>query len=248
MPRVARIVISGNDHHVTQRARRPGGSNRQDVFFTDDDRRAYVAFFGEQPAKHAVRIVAHCLMTNHVHLVVSPPDGDALAKAIGRTQFLYAQYVNRLHRRSGHLWQNRFHSCVLDDSHLANTMAYVERNPVRAGIVRQAWDYPWSSAAAHVSGSDPAGILDLAAWRVPPAEWRRILQKREDDDFLTAIRNRTSTGRPLATDSALSKLEALLNKRLRPLPGGRPRKEKAGGEKSSLSGKGKERKRRGKTR
>ena len=112
---------------------------------------------------------------------------------------------------------------------IANTMAYVERNPVRAGMVRQAWDYLWSSAAAHVNGNDPSDILDLAAWRVPSAEWRLILQKREDDDFLTAIRNRTSTGRPLATDSTLSKLEALLNKRLRPLRGGRP-PQRAGGE------------------
>ena len=178
-------------------------------------------------------------MTNHIHLVVSPPEGDALAKALGRAHFLYAQYVNRLHRRSGHLWQNRFHSCVLDDRHLVNTMAYVERNSVRVGIVRQAWEYPWSSAAAHVGGSDATGVLDLAAWRVPPAEWRQRLQQREDDDFLTAIRNRTNTGRPLATDSTLSKLEALLNKRLRPLPAGRPRKEKSHDGKEGLVGKGK---------
>jgi len=97
-------------------------------------------------------------MTNHVHLVVTPPGGDALAKAIGRTHFLYAQCVNRLHRRSGHLWQARFYSCVLGDSHLVNTMAYVERNPVRVRIVRQAWEYPWSSAAAHVTGSDSTGL------------------------------------------------------------------------------------------
>jgi len=114
VPRVARIVISGNEHHVTQR-----GNNRQDVFFTDDDRRIYLSFLREQTGKHGVRIVAYCLMTNHVHLIVVPPDGDSLAKAIGRTQLLYAQYVNRLHRRSGHLWQNRFYSCVLDAGSLA---------------------------------------------------------------------------------------------------------------------------------
>jgi len=221
MPRVARIVISGNEHHVTHR-----GNNRQDVFFTHDDRRAYLAFLREQAVKHGVRIVAYCLMTNHVHLVVTPPGGDALAKAIGRTHSLYAQCVNRLHRRSGHLWQARFYSCVLGDSHLVNTMAYVERNPVRVRIVRQAWEYPWSSAAAHVTGSDSTSILDLAAWRVPTAEWRQRLQQPDDEDFLAAIRNRTSTGRPLATDSALSKLEALLNKRLRALPIGRPHREK----------------------
>jgi len=102
----------------------------------------------------------------------------------------------------------------------SRSAATTERNLVRAGMVRQAWDYLWSSAAAPVNGSDTTGILDLAAWRVPPAEWHRQLQQREDDDFLSGIR--TSTGRPLATDSTLSRLEALLNKRLRPLPGRRP--------------------------
>jgi len=231
MPRVARIVITGNEHHVTQR-----GNNRQAVFFTEDDYRAYLGFLKEQAALRSLRIVAYCLMPNHVHLVAIPPDASSLAKAVGCTHCLYAQHINRLHGRSGHLWQNRFHSCVLGDSHLANAMIYVERNPARARMVRRAWLYPWSSAAAHVTGSDPTGILDLAAWRIRPADWRQLLQQREDGAFLSAIRTQTCTGRPLATDSTLSKLEALLNKRLRPLPIGRPRKSKA--PKSSTSGGG----------
>ena len=99
-------------------------------------------------------------------------------------------------------------------------------SPTTTAGPRQAWDYPWSGAGAHVTGSDSAGILDLGAWKVQSPEWRQRLQQREDNDLLAAIGNRTSTGRPLASDSALSKLEALLNKRLRALPIGRPRKEK----------------------
>ncbi len=108
MPRVARIVIPGCPHHITQR-----GNNRQDVFFVDEDRDAYLRMLGEQAERFGVRVEAYCLMSNHVHLVATPRHADSLAKAIGRTHWLYTQYVNRLHGRSGHLWQNRFFSCAL---------------------------------------------------------------------------------------------------------------------------------------
>ena len=166
-------------------------------------------------------------MTNHVHVVGVPESEDSLANALGRTHFLYAQYVNRMHGRSGHLWQNRFESCVLDQPHLRNALIYVERNPVRARMLRRAWEYPWSSAAAHVGGADATGLLDLRAWRTRHDEddWREGLQRREDDDLLAAIRLTTHRGRPLATDKFISKLESTLGRRLRPLPGGRPRKQ-----------------------
>ena len=219
MPRVARIVIPGLEHHVTQR-----GNNRQDIFFVDDDRRVYLALLKENCAKHGLILISYCLMSNHVHFAGIPQRADSLAKAIGRTNYQYSQYVNRMHGRSGHLWQNRFHSCVLDQPHLASTLLYVERNPVRAKIVRHACDYKWSSAAAHVGGQDATGLLDLAAWqkRHDPSVWRELLQRPQDDDTLSDIRHTTHTGRPLATDSSLSKLEHLIGKRLRALPVGRP--------------------------
>ena len=111
--------------------------------------------------------------------------------------------------------------------HLSNALIYVERNPVRARILRRAWDYPWSSAAAHVGAADATGLLDLRAWRTRHDEddWRERLQRREDDDLLAAIRLTTHRGRPLASDKFISKLESTLGRRLRPLPGGRPRKQ-----------------------
>jgi len=227
MPRVARIVIQGLPHHVTQR-----GNNRQDVFFVDDDRRVYLDLLQRHSRQHGLRVLGYCLMTNHVHLVAVPEAEDSLAKAIGRTDFVYTQYVNRLHGRSGHLWQNRFHSCALDEAHLSAAMRYLERNPVRAGLVRVPWRHRWSSAAAHVGeGRDAGGLLDLPAWRElwSPEEWKELLRQDPSADDLGALRRSTSRGRPLGSDSFLSKLEAKLGRRLRPLPIGRPRRKTEAG-------------------
>ena len=224
MRRVARIVIPDCPHHVTQR-----GNNRQDVFFVDDDRRTYLELLGEECARHGVVIDGYCLMTNHVHLVATPSSKDALAKALGRTHFRYTQYVNRLHGRSGHLWQNRFYSCALDDDHYWTAMAYVERNPVRARLVRRPWTYRWSSAAAHCGrGRDRSGMLDLGQWSewLAGDDWSETLVDILGDETLSALRLNTHRGRPLGSDAFLSKIEALLGRRLRPLPVGRPRKRK----------------------
>jgi putative transposase len=136
-----------------------------------------------------------------------------------------------LHRRSGHLWQNRFYSCPLDDAHLVAAMAYVERNPVRAGMVKKAWDYPWSSAKAHADGHDESGLLDMKSWlKLHSAEeWRTLLSKAEDKVTCDLIRSRTFKGRPLGSDSFISKLETTVGKRLRAMPVGRPKAKKVGG-------------------
>ncbi len=232
MPRMARIVVPGVPHHVTQR-----GNNRQDVFFVDDDRRVYLGLLAEQSRRFGLSVVCHCLMTNHVHLVVIPKHVDSLAKGIGRTNLLYSQYIGRLHRRTGHLWQNRFFSCSLDDEHLVHACGYVERNPLRARMVRLPWRYPWSSAAAHVTVVRGRGrgaiqahdgeLLDLTWWRqrFRPAQWKRMLQRPEDAQIVGTLRSRTHTGRPLGSDSFVSKLERALGRRLRALPVGRPKKE-----------------------
>ena len=158
MPRNARTVIPGLPHHVTQR-----GNNRQNVFFVDGDRLRYLDLLGAQCAREGVRLLAYCLMTNHVHLVAIPRREDSLQRAVGRTHYLYTQYVNRLHGRSGHLWQGRFFSCVLDEPHALETVRYVERNPVRTKMTRAPWTYRWSSAAAHTGTGGARGLLDEEA-------------------------------------------------------------------------------------
>jgi putative transposase len=240
MPRTARIAIPDVPHHIAQR-----GNNRQDVFFVDDDRRVYLSILKEQSEKFGLEILGWCLMTNHIHLIARPSADDSLAKALGRTHFLYTQYINRFHHRSGHLWQNRFFSCPLGREQFWQALRYIEQNPLRAGIVKQAWKYPWSSAAAHVAQksekgdrynlpdgrtyqspfSDGSELLNPSYWKQISAQvnWRQILEKLQPKDQIESIRLNTHTGRPLAGDSFISKLEKLLNKRLRPRPIGRPK-------------------------
>jgi len=158
--------------------------------------------------------------------VATPHREDSLAKAVGRTHFLYTQYLNALHGRSGHLWQGRFHSCALDKPHLWAVLRYIERNPVRARLVRKAWLYKASSAAAHTGGPDRSGLLDLRQWEREwsPEDWKQTLCNREDVDAMEQLRLGTSRGRPLGSDRFINKLERSLGRRLRPLPVGRPRK------------------------
>jgi putative transposase len=222
MPRTARIAVPEVPHHITQR-----GNNRQDVFFVDDDRRVYLSILKEQSEKYGLEILGWCLMTNHIHLVARPSTPESLAKAVGRTHFLYTQNINYLHRRSGHLWQNRFFSCPLGREHFWQALRYTEQNPARAGIVRQAWKYEWSSAEAHLTGEDKTELLNMSYWRQVSAQvdWRQVLEKVQSREMIEQIRLNTHTGRPLAGDSFISKLEKILNRRLRPLPNGRPKKE-----------------------
>jgi putative transposase len=218
MPRVARIVIPGCPHHITQR-----GNNRQDVFFVDDDRRVYLELLSAQSARYGLDIHAYALMTNHVHLVATPRRKDSLARAVGRAHYFYTLYVNRLHGRAGHLWQNRFFSTALDDAHLWTALTYVERNPVRAGLVRRAWRYEWSSAAAHCGKSSPPVWLEEKLFRrlLAGRNWREALTQPQDDKTLDLMRRHTLTGRPLGSDSFLSKIETAIGRRLRPLTPGR---------------------------
>jgi putative transposase len=224
MPRVARIVIPGVPHHVTQR-----GNNKQDVFFVDDDFRVYLELLGQLAELNDVEIRGYCLMTNHVHLIATPPSEHALAATVGRTHFRYSQYINRLHDRSGHLWQGRFYSTALDEEHFWWALRYVERNPVRARVVRQPWRYRWSSAAAHVGEARSDALIDLAAWKRRSArlDWRAQLCEPEDELAVHRLRSHTHTGRPLGSDSFVAKLERRLGRRLRPRPVGRPQKKRA---------------------
>jgi putative transposase len=216
-------------HHVTQR-----GNNRQDVFFVDDDRRFYLDLLNEKSRRYGLKVLAYCLMANHVHLVVVPHTEESLSKALGRTHFEYTQYVNRLHGRSGHLWQNRFYSCPLGEVHLWRAISYVERNPVRAKTVRVAWRYAWSSAGPHI-GVAESDLLDLRWWRSvwSAAKWKRELQNAEDAAVTESISRYTHTGRPLAGDRLIAKLEHRLGRRLRARSVGRPRKAVAPAKKTS---------------
>jgi len=219
MPRVARIVVAGCPHHVTQK-----GNNGQDIFFADADRRAFLALVGRYVRECGVAIEGYCLMTNHVHLIVTPAKENSLALALGRVNFRYAQYVNRTHGRGGHLWQNRFYSCVLDDAHYWNALRYVEQNPSRAGIAGAPWLYRWSSAAAHCGEFLDIGLLDLRRWQemARESEWRDQLSRALPAEDADSLRRCTATGRPLGRVGFIARIERALGRRVHALPHGRP--------------------------
>lgn len=214
MARLARVVIPGLPHHVTQR-----GNGRRDVFFSDDDRRMYLAILRDHCRRNDLSMLAWCLMTNHVHLVVIPEHENSLAAAFGRTHNEYAHWLHVKQRRIGHLWQNRFHSCPLERRHLWDAIRYVEVNPVRAGMVESAADWRWSSADAHITGEDPWQISDLAWWHAncPPDWWPQVLASGYRDAAIAIrIREATHTGRPLGSDGFIRELELTVERPLRP--------------------------------
>jgi putative transposase len=153
MSRMARVVLPGCWHHVTQR-----GNLRQAVFFEASDRQFYLELLRQNCLRFRVAIAGYCLMGNHVHLLAIPSRENGLAHALGRTHNDYARWLNLRRFHSGHLWQNRYYSCPLDEAHGWEALRYVELNPVRAGLVTCAADWPWSSARAHVSGTDTGGV------------------------------------------------------------------------------------------
>jgi len=212
MPRIPRIVIPDTPHHVTHR-----GNNRQDIFLSDNERLLYISLLKSNCTKQNVRIFAYCLMSNHVHLVVVPGNENSLSKGIGRAHYEYTQRVNYTRNTTGHIWENRFFSCPLDDSHLWNALVYVERNPVRAGLVQSPLEYPWSSARSHFRGNDDLDLLDLKFWSEfsQGIEWVEILEEEEPYDRLDSIRKCTQSGFPLGNESFIQSVESRLGRKLK---------------------------------
>ncbi|SDM34175.1 transposase [Maricaulis salignorans] len=147
MPRKARHVLPHYPHHVTQR-----GNRRQPTFFQDSDYRLYLELMQQACSARGVLCWAYCLMPNHVHLVLEPPEEGALAATVGWAHQAYCRAINRREGWTGSLWQGRFSSCAMDETHALVAVRYVELNPVRAGLRRRAQEWQWSSAASRVFG------------------------------------------------------------------------------------------------
>jgi putative transposase len=212
MPRFARVVAVGRAHHVTQR-----GVDQQKVFFTEADRNVYLDCITKYCAQARARILAYCLMSNHIHLVVIPEEPQSLAVAMRRTHSRYALYINARRNRVGHLWQNRFYSGALDDEHLWVALRYVEKNPVRANLVQHAEEYKWSSAAAHL-GSDRSGSAlldwDFHAKAGGETRWRELLAEPEEILAIRRLQRGTFTGRPIGSPEFIARLEKELGRPL----------------------------------
>jgi putative transposase len=223
MARIARAVLPGAPHHITQR-----GNFGQTIFESAEDRQKYLEWLAENAARYGVAFWAYCLMSNHVHFVAVPRRPDSLALAFNQTHTRYAQFVNRRYMRAGHLWQGRFLSCALDKQHACRAARYVELNPVRAGLVPCPWEYPWSSARHHVlKEADP--LLSGAKWfRGSVEDWRNYLAEGEDQAWGMVLRKATLAGRPLGTGRFVARAGRLLKRDLRAQPRGRPPKKGKG--------------------
>ena len=182
-----------------------------EVFSTAGDREVYLDLVRDNLKFAGTQILAYCLMPNHVHWIVIPEHEDSLAMLFQRVHGRYAQYWNARTRRSGHLWQNRYFSCALGRDHLAAALRYVEWNPIRAGMVQEAVDYAWSSAARHVEGphGDARGLLDWSVWREMGGggAWRLLLDMPEDQRVSQRLRSCTYAGRPLGSADFLLEME-----------------------------------------
>lgn len=221
MARIARIVAPEYPHHITQR-----GNYRQDVFKDDADRRHYLTLIAEYSRKFNVTVLAYCLMDNHVHFIVIPHNKDSLADTWRIVHTRYSQYFNKKLKTAGHLWQGRYYSCILDEQHLLAAARYVERNPVRAGMVKKPFDYIWSSARNHaaISHNDIVDSGSLFKYiEIEQGKWKSFVDKSDNPVLLTAIRKYTMTGRPLGSNVFVQRLEKEFGATLHALPVGRPK-------------------------
>ena len=224
MPRLARTVFADVPHHVTQR-----GNRRENVFFTDADRRTYLTWLKAYCDAHGVAVLAYCLMTNHIHLIAVPSTEEGLERVLRPLHMRYAQRINRRRHWKGHLWQGRFFSSPLDTSYLWAAIRYVERNPVRAKLVRRAERYPWSSAPAHCQGGNDTVLTTDPAWRKQLksiGNWSAWLAEGDESGKLSVLRRHIEKGLPCGSDAFVRKLERTAKRVLRYRPQGRPKKDK----------------------
>lgn len=229
MARLARIVIPGVAHHVTQR-----GNRRLPVYFSDADRTLYLALLRDGCAAARVRCLAWCLMDNHIHLILVPETADGLRAALGEAHRRYTRHVNFREGWRGHLFQSRFASYPMDDAHLMAAVRYVENNPVAAGMVGAAQDWRWSSARSHIAARRAADdpLTDIAALGAHVPNWRAMLARGLEAGGLDtageavadAIEARLRTGRLLGAEEWIARQEAECGRRLTPArPGPKPR-------------------------
>jgi putative transposase len=220
MARLARVVIPGLPHHITQR-----GNRRQMTFFGDEDYLAYRELMSHWCRELGVEIWAYCLMPNHVHLIAVPRTEDGLCEAIGEAHRRYTRRVNFREGWRGHLWQGRFASFVMDESYLLAVARYVELNPVRAKLAAGPSAYRWSSARAHLKGKDDP-LVKVSPLLKVAGNWRRLLTGAVREEELKLFRSPERTGRVLGEEDFQKRLEKKLGRVLRRQKPGPKRKSK----------------------
>lgn len=227
MPRRPRIHLSGIPQHIIQR-----GVDRQPVFFSDEDCQFYLNWLGEYSQKRGIELHAYCLMTNHVHLLLSSPSTDALAGLMQDMGRRYVQYINRNYRRSGGLWQGRYKAAfVQTEQYLLSCMRYVELNPVRAGMVAAPGDYRWSSYRVNALGvpnklviPHPEYLTLASSSGERQQAYRELFVTEVDDPAWNLIRSATQQGVVVGDSRFAGVIEEHLGRSILPRSRGRPRK------------------------
>jgi putative transposase len=230
MPRLTRPIADGLLYHALNR-----GNNRATVFSGPDDFRAFLRALGQTQRRYPFRLYGYCLMTNHFHLLLSPEPGQSVNRILQSLTVAHTWSYHRSHGSSGHVWQDRFKSpLVQDDAHALTVLRYVEANPLRAGMVADLADYPWSSYAAHGRGQADALLSPLPSWlaagaadRERAAWWREWVHTPLTDKELSAVRQAVSSGRPFGDPDWTTRTAEACGLALSTRPRGRPRKEEA---------------------
>jgi len=217
MARIARVVVPGIPHHVTQR-----GVRRMQTFFGDEDFETYVQLMREWCEASGVEVWAYCLMPNHVHLIAVPDSEESLARGVGEAHRRYTRHINFKKSWKGYLWQGRFASFPMDEDYLLAACRYVELNPVRAKLSERPEDYRWSSARAHLSGKDDM-LVKVQPMLDRVSNWQELLASGNQALF-DDVRMHERTGRPLGDEGFVERLSALTGRALARKKAGRKRR------------------------
>jgi len=229
MPRRARLSIAGIPWHIIQR-----GNNRSACFYADEDYQRYIDTLKEQADKFGCLVHAYVLMTNHVHILLTPEKKDSASLLMKHLGQRYVQYVNRTYKRSGTLWEGRFRSCLAQSENYALACyRYIELNPVRANMVMHPRHYPWSSYRINAEGKKSDLIvpneqfLHLGRTDVYRREaYRDLFKAHIDPELLSEIRSSTNGGFVLGSDRFKDEISSMLKRRVVPGKQGRPVKLK----------------------
>lgn len=218
MPRIARVVIPRCPHHITQR-----GNRREEVFHDHEDYVVFLKLLEKYCQMHGVAVECYCLMPNHLHLVVVPEKEGALGKSLKPVFLRYAQHINWKHTLTGRLWQGRFFSCPLDEEHHWAAIRYAEQNPVRAGLIGRAEEYPFSSAAIHCGLKANRFLRGIAGHQREIGNWSEWLAEGESAAHIDVLRRNSRTGRPAGSEAFLKRVEKKTGRALKAKSVGRPK-------------------------
>lgn len=231
MARLPRYFLPDQPQHVIQR-----GNNRQPIFFAAEDYARYLGWLAEAATEHGSAVHAYVLMTNHVHLLISPRTAESIPRTLQSLGRRYVRHVNLREQRTGTLWEGRYRATVVDsEAYLLACSRYIELNPVRARMVRHPRDYPWSSWAHHAEGKPDPLVRNHALYRAlggTPATrqqaYRDLFRTALDPGFVEDLRRATNKGWVLGGTRFRKRVARIAGRRAEPLPRGRPRKERDG--------------------